>query len=57
MKIKFFKILTLFLLLIFNIFLFLNFSHLKNQNEFEIDFLDVGQGNGTLIKYKVKFFN
>ena len=52
MKIKFFKILTLFLLLIFNIFLFLNFSYLKKQNEFEIDFLDVGQGNGILIKYQ-----
>jgi len=44
------KTFILFLLFLINIFLFLNLENLKNKKEFEIDFLDVGQGNGTLIK-------
>ncbi len=52
MNSKIWKIFILIILFIINIFLFFNLSYLKRQNEFEIDFLDVGQGNGTLIKYQ-----
>lgn len=45
------KISVLSLLFIINIFLIFNFYFLKTQNEFEVDFVDVGQGNGTLFKY------
>jgi competence protein ComEC len=34
------------------LFLFFNLNSIKDRNEFEIDFIDVGQGNSTLIKYK-----
>ncbi len=49
-KIKLLKILLLSLLLGLNIFLFLNLYFFKIKKQFEIDFIDVGQGNSTLIK-------
>jgi competence protein ComEC len=52
MNLKLIKIFILAILLLINIFLFLNIYSLKTFNEFEINFLDVGQGNSTLIKYK-----
>lgn len=51
LRINVIKILLLSFLMIINIFLFLNLHSLKNQNEFEVNFLDVGQGNGTLFEY------
>jgi len=46
------KIFILSILFLINILLLSNLFYLKNTNEFEVNFLDVGQGNATLFKYK-----